>query len=347
MRRRSSKNAHLADNLYPHHRGGYRYKDPRTKRWEYWNVPLAEAQKRARERNQLLPSKRSGSVSRVIADYLDYLEKESGNKASTLDIKRDILGFYSRTFHGFHLRSMTRGVFAKHWETIGVHGWQKHRTIWIDLYRWAIAHGIVETNEAEATLKPKRLDRKRTRHTEEGYAAVYTAAPEWMQIAMDLAVASLQDRSTICAAKRMDVAGGRWVMTRSKTGARLAIKIAPGSRLEAAIRRALAYPVTGHYLLRKAPDRRRGGKVEATQVLPGYLTSEFRKVRDASGAYDDLEPEQRPAFHDLRAYGSWLYEKAGYPTEYVQALMAHESKKTTQFYQEGHEVKYIDVEAGL
>lgn len=349
---RNPENSGLEPNLYPHAKGGFKYRDPRTKRWEYWRVDRAEAQRRAKERNQLLPSKRADSVSRVIADYLDYLRAQTKNKPSTLAIKEDILGFYSRTFHSFSIRSITRAVLLEHWQTIGPHGWQKHRTIWIHLLRYAVSRGLCEENEAEKTLPPANLDRKRQRHTEGGYKLIYEAADEWLRIAMDLAVSSLQDRSTLCAAKRADITwsqdgSGRWLLTRSKTGANLAIKLRPGSRLEAAVRRALAHPVTGTYLIRKAPDRRRKGKLEYTQVNPDYLSKAFAAARDESGAYADLEPEQRPAFHDLRAYGSWLYEKAGYPVQYVQALMAHGSAKMTAHYQAGHEIKYVDVEADL
>jgi integrase len=344
MRQRKAGNRELERNLYRHPRRGFRYKDPRTKRWEYWNVELPEAQKRARERNQLLPAKRADSVSRVIADYLDYINSESGNKQSTLDIKRDILLFYSRAWHGYSLRSVTRAALLKHWRSIGPWGWAKHRNIWSDLYRWAISNGMVDTNEAELALAPrsKALQRKRQRHTDEGYKAIYEQAEEWLQIAMDLAVSSLQDRSTICAAKRADIADGKWLLTRRKTGANLAIKITAGSRLEAATRRAMAYQVAGITLLRRAPERGR-----RTAVTPDYLTKAFAEVRERSKAYQDLPPEQQPAFHDLRAYGSWLYEKAGYPTEYVQALMAHGSAKTTLFYQDGHEIRYSEVDAGL
>jgi len=355
MRQRKAGNRALERNLYRHPRRGFRYRDPRTKAWEYWNVELAEAQRRARERNLLLPAKRQDSVSRVIADYLDYLDSESGNKRSTLDIKKDILGFYSRAWHGYSLRSVTRAALLKHWRTIGPHGWQKHRNIWMDLYRWAISSGIVEVNEAELALGPKAksLTRKRQRHTEEGYAAIYERAEEWLQIAMDLAVSSLQDRSTLCRARRSDISWsstdgiGRWLITRSKTGANLALKVKPRTRLDAAVRRALGHPVAGTYLLRKAPDRKRRGKLEYTQVTPDYLSKAFAEAREKSGAYAHLPAEQQPTFHDLRAYGSWLYEKAGYPTEYVQALMAHGSAKMTQHYQDGHEVRYSEVDAGL
>jgi integrase len=344
MRQRKKQNAGLEPNLYRHPRKGFRYRDPITKAWEYWNIPLAEAQKRARERNKRLPSKRQDAVSRVISDYLEYLESESGNAASTLAIKRDILGFYSRAWHSYSLKSVTRAALLKHWRSIGPWGWAKHRNIWTDLYRWAISNGMVEVNEAELALAPKSkaLARKRQRHTEAGYASIYAAADEWLQIAMDLAVASLQDRSTICRANRVDVSGGRWLLTRIKTGANLAIKIPPGSRLEAAVRRAMAYPVAGPTLLRRAPERGR-----RTAVTPDYLTKAFAEAREASGAYKDLAPEQQPSFHDLRAYGSWMYERAGFPVEYVQALMAHGSARMTQHYQDGHEVRYSEVDAGL
>lgn len=359
-RRRSPASAGLERNLYPHPRGGFRYRDVRAGKWEYWNVEREEAQRRARERNALLPSKRRDAIDRVIADYLEYLKAESGNAPSTLEVKEDILNWYARAFRGFSIRSMTRAVLLKHWRKIGAHGWQKHRNIWIDLYRWAISSGLVEVNEAELALAPttKALKRRRERHTPEGYDAIYEAADDWLKIAMDLAVVSLQDRSTLCRAKRTDVTFtrdsnggvlGRWTLTRSKTGANLAIRIRPKTQLEKAVRRALAFPVAGSFLIRRNPERKSRQLEEFTQVTPDRLSKAFAAARDASGAYAELAPELRPAFRDLRAYGAWLYGQAGYPVQYVQALMAHGSEVTTRAYQEGHDqvVNYVDVEAEL
>ena len=75
---------------------------------------------------------------------------------------------------------------------------------------------------------------------------------------------------------------------------------------------------------------------------------QFKKHRDASGAYDHLEKEERPSFHDIRALGILMYHKAGYPMDYIMALAGHAKQSTTEHYIEGHEKpKPVSVAAGL
>ena len=75
---------------------------------------------------------------------------------------------------------------------------------------------------------------------------------------------------------------------------------------------------------------------------------QFKKHRDASGAYDHLEKEERPSFHDIRALGILMYHKAGYPMDYIMALAGHAKQSTTEHYIEGHEkIKPVSVSAGL
>lgn len=335
----------LPPNLYrPSDRAGFRY---RGEEWETWKFPESEAIAEAIRRNALRGNN-PNSVYRVIERYKARLDRR-GHAETTLDEKLRILNWYQDALGQFDWRGMTRLALRTRWEKLKPHAWAKHRTLWVDLFRFAIAEGICNLNEAEMALPPTsaELERIRHRHTVDGYNTIYAAASEWLQIAMELATASLQDRSTLVRAKRVDVAGGRWVLTRSKTDAHLAIRIPPGSRLAAAVQRALAHPVVGNYLVRRPPQRRSQALDEFTQVRGNLLSKAFAGAREKAGAYADLAIEQRPAFRDLRAFGSWLYLEAGYPIEYVQALMAHESKKTTAMYQAEHGIQYIEVEAGL
>ncbi|MET4694782.1 hypothetical protein [Endozoicomonas lisbonensis] len=52
--------------------------------------------------------------------------------------------------------------------------------------------------------------------------------------------------------------------------------------------------------------------------------------------------------HEIRALGSWIYEyRAEFNHNYVQLLPGHSTGKMATEYQEGHEIKYQEVEAGL
>ena len=294
------------------------------------------------------------SVARLMPEYLNYLEQGT-NAASTLEIKRITIANYVSLLGKFQVRDIKRQHLAKHWEQIGPHAWDKHRTLWIGFLKWCISKGYAEVNEAEATLRPQNLERRRQRHNPEGIAAIREAADDWLEIVIDLAIYSLQDRSTLLSAKRDDViedgSGYRWRCVRSKTESALEIHAPKGSKLYGALKRALAYEVTGSYLVRRPPLRRvpTNERNEWSQVLPDQLTKEFARARTRSGAYAEMEANVQPPFHGLRAYGSWLYEQAGIPTESVQALMAHKTVAMTQHYQDGHDatIRYVPVQAGL
>lgn len=342
-RNRGADSAHLPPNLYRRaDRRGFRYKG---ESWEYWPLAEADAIRAAIARNATRTNN-PNSIYRVIERFKVWLGS-NGHAASTMREKLRILNWYARTFGQFPFADMTRKVLLAHWQTIGPHAWAKHRSLWIDLYRFAISEGVCESNEAEKALPPQLGDRVTGRHTQAGYDAIYAAAPEWLQIAMELAVSSLQDRSTLVVTKKTDIVGNVWKATRGKTGAHLAIEIPMGSRLAAAVERALSQPVFGSYLIRRTPQRRSHALREFTQVRDELLSKEFAKAREKAKAYANVPIEQRPAFHSLRSFGADLYRQAGHSTEYVKALMAHKSIKMTEYYQSGYQVQYVKVEAGL
>ncbi|MGB1012434.1 MAG: tyrosine-type recombinase/integrase, partial [Thiolinea sp.] len=77
-------------------------------------------------------------------------------------------------------------------------------------------------------------------------------------------------------------------------------------------------------------------KVHWTQVAPDMVTREFAEIRDRLGICSELEPVQRPSFHEIRALGADLYRQAGYPEEWIQSLLGHEDREMTAKYLAGH-----------
>lgn len=359
-RRRKPENEGLPKYLYRHaKKPGYRLWNPLAGEFTY--LPDAKYTKRQAvgEAESMLAQVKSGradTLAVVIPKYLKYLKK-GNNKPGTLAVKRSILMWYARHLGKFRVSAITRTVLQEHWETIGNHGWQKHRSIWRSFLQWCDVHNYVSGNEAEHTLPPPKLERATERHTGAGIAKIRAKSDPWLQVAIDVAVFSLQDRSTLCKAKRSDVTktdkGLRWDVVRPKTDAALTIHAPRGSKLHNALDAALNLPVTGSYLIRRSPKRRvkitpDSELTEWSQILPDFLGKAFAAARKASDAYPDFTAEQMPGFHQLRAWGSHLYRQAGYPIEYVQALMAHESKEMTADYQDGHGViERETVEAGL
>jgi len=80
----------------------------------------------------------------------------------------------------------------------------------------------------------------------------------------------------------------------------------------------------------------RNAKLHPFAVTEDHITKQFKKYRDLSGAYDHLEPNQRPSLHDLRALGIYNITQK-YGKKYAQALAGHATVKMTDHYLEGHE----------
>ena len=343
-RQRKAGNAQLPPNLYRRDRGnGFRYRDPVTARWSYIPGPERAAIAEAKRRNVGQTADRTDTVGWLLEQYRATRLEGS---ASTLAEADRIIARYARAWAARPIRVITRQVLTRLWETEldGPHAHQKHRAFWAGFMAWCVARGDLDVNEAGMTLPPRLPERARQRHTDEGYAAIYEAAPDWLQIAMELAVSSLQRRGDLVRLTRDDVRDGVMFVRQSKTGARLGIRIPPQSRLGAAVRRAMLAPVFGSTLIRRKPERR---KARTNEVTATYLSHAFAEVRDDAGVYAELAPEQRPSLHDLRAYGVWTYERAGFSREYVQALAGHSTVRMTAHYAEGHEEVWSDVEAGL
>lgn len=270
---------------------------------------------------------------------------------------------YTRLLGAYSFLGITRTVLQRVWSDLTAHSWHRHRNFWIHVFRYAISQSPeIRENEAEATLTApaKGRQRKRSRHTIEGYRTIRGSAPRDLQVAMDLALYSLQRRDDLVKLKRdaVDRSKEPWMLHVSpakvaKQGLHLRIAAPKGSRLRESLEAALALPaelgVMTPYLLAHRPARRRhgGGKASVYQWSPDSLTRAFTAARDESGAYAELSPELRPTLHQLRALGAWLYQEAGYAKEHVQAIMGHSTVAMTQAYQDGHGIEWKDIEAGL
>jgi len=136
--------------------------------------------------------------------------------------------------------------------------------------------------------------------------------------------------------------------TKKNEWSHLRIKMNPA--LEALKSRAKRSGIVAPYFVHREPARRirAEGRDHWTQLTLNDFSARFKELRDSTDLFDKLEPGQKPTFHEIRALGSWLYEKQGFCTgDYVQKLMAHADEKMTEYYQSGHEVKWMEVEAEL
>ena len=90
----------------------------------------------------------------------------------------------------------------------------------------------------------------------------------------------------------------------------------------------------------KGPDGAQANRDHIARILPSRLTRMYAEAAEAAGVVGT-------SFHEVRGLSSALHSLAGYGTEEIQALMAHESKSTTLGYQDGHSLPYSRMEIQL
>ena len=77
------------------------------------------------------------------------------------------------------------------------------------------------------------------------------------------------------------------------------------------------------------------------QVSSKQISREFSKLRDSLGIAANLEKDERPTFHEIRALSIHLFDKAGVDP---QSRAAHSDAKSTKIYKENH-VEWVRVPA--
>jgi len=345
-RPRKRGNKDLPANLYPD-RGNYKYIHPITKRIHGMGSDRAQAVKAANILNQRLMAGRD-LVSQVIGGCTliqvlgrfrtEYLSERnhSENYRAQIElrlkrIERELgdIPWYALDLKRLSdwLKPLTRNTYIK------------YRGIWMEIFKFACSVGLSERNLAELTLVKTPSERKRKRWTLDQYKAVYAIAEPWLQVAMDFAVTSLQRREDLVnVRKKEDFVDGRMLVMQRKTGTRIAIKVGGGLG-EVVARAKVLYPCCP-FVIGRRPDKSRIGikkpKAHPFQVNADYLTKAVAKVIDKSNAFDGWADEEKPSLHELRSFGAYLYQEAGYPKKYIQALLGHADAKMTEHYLDGH-----------
>lgn len=374
-RQRTSKNRHLPPNLYPNGRY-FQYRNPVTGKKTSINKPLNEAIKLARAANaRLAPlmvddgallALLTGEDVPTFAKLCDRFEREylPDRKLATSTLKEVQIKLerYRKDLGKKLVGQLDVLAVAEYLDQFQNNAYTKHRGLMIQIFDFAVAKGLAERNSAELTLKKKEAEKKRQRHTLDGVNKILAAptTPDWLHRAVRLALLSLQRREDLVLLERTDVDMTANVIRVSpgKTenyDTPIHLEIEMGPDLRAVVQECLADPIAGPTLLRYRPKARRREQIEAktawSAITEDYLTKEFRKARDAAGAYDHIaDPLARPTMHELRALGAWLYEQQGFPRDYVMALMGHATEEMTAYYQAGHETKgpvFTRVQAGL
>ncbi|TXH11216.1 MAG: hypothetical protein E6R03_14615, partial [Hyphomicrobiaceae bacterium] len=241
----------------------------------------------------------------------------------------------------------------------GFEAYRVNRLLLGELFVYAIGRGWREQylgNPAKALLPPK-LARQRGVHrprrlTLDQFTKIRSVVPEWLQLAMDLALLVGIRRGDVCALKLSNFAGGYFRYIPAKTSdlpSPAAISIKLNDVLIELRDRAQAMAPSSDYFIRKHNSFQRTGasvvRVDKTQVLPEQLTRHFRAaVKSLDGVFDGYGDDELPTFHEIRSLCSRLKRDAGWDRARVQLLLGHADESMTELYQSGAGITWQEME---
>jgi len=357
-RRRSKKNRDLPDNLYTG-TGGYFYRHPVTGKNHGAGSDRAEAIKAANALNRILV-KPNSLVNRILGAHSlpavldrfrkEYLADQDHSKSYNDQINEKLRRIERELGAETAWESIDLKTLSDWLATLTRDLYIKYRMLWVQIFDFACSVGLSPANIAELTIVKKSPKKARKRWSLETYQAVYAHAEPWLQVAMDFAITSLQRRIDLTSVhKKRDIVDGRILVMQVKTKKRIAIRI--GGSLEQVIARAKQLHPFCPFVIGHKPERARRSpknpKEHPYQVATTYLTKAVAAARDKSDVFKGWAPEELPTLHELRSLGAHLYQEAGYPLEYIQALLGHADAKMTELYLSGYGEKWQEVRADL
>ena len=347
MSRRTSKNKHLiGTNLYyANKERTYLYYENRVTGKKFYLKGMSEAQAiiYALQANALMPEIQKqmaadhlpNLLDKFVTDYLPLKEYAPRTYQGVITKVNKL----KQEFIGKNLQDLTVLSLRDYLEPFSPHSRKHNRLLWIEIYKYAMSEGLVDSNLAERTLTKKIPKRQRDRLTLTQFNTIYSNSPEWFQIAMLACLLTLQRRDDLVNIKFTDFNKGVLSLIQNKTGTGL--NITANSDLDALFRRSLRTPTPSPYLVHKNPLRAKKTtkKQHWTQVTPEMLTREFKKQRD-------LVIKSTATFYEIKSLGGRLLIEQGQNIEFVNALMGHGDMATTQIYLDNG-ITWKQAEAGL
>ncbi|MGL9723946.1 phage integrase Arm DNA-binding domain-containing protein [Sodalis sp. (in: enterobacteria)] len=353
-RRRSHKNRDLPPNLQPRNGGYFCYRDPRTGKEYGLGRNRREAITQAIAANMAIygSSKQSPLVDRI-----------SGTQAITVS---EWSTRYLTILEGRKLKPKTMSEYNKYLKAVNIHfgdfaiqkietkdiadflnQWVKAgkvtmanciRALLRDLFREAIAEGLLKSNPAEAT-RNQRIDIQRERITLDAWTLIRKAAdtlPGWVGPCLDLALVTGQRLGDIQALRWEDIKDGRLYIKQAKTGMMLAFSEA--TRIDC-LNLCLSDVLNQFRTLNNG-----GAHIVADarheQFSAKTLSTGFRKAREASGLTWERDP---PPFHEIRSLAARLYtDEKG--RDYAQKLLGHKSSEMTDKYRDVRGSEWAEIE---
>lgn len=225
----------------------------------------------------------------------------------------------------------------------------KWRQILVLVWGFAVVEGLANANEAEkvprrSTSRKIVSNRKRRQPLDgAGYKNIYAQGDALLQLAMDISLVTTMSRNEVCGLRHDDYRDGYVYVIRDKTAAdseRAFIRIRITPQLEEFQERARKLDnIACPFLLHRRPNRMQRrwtkNKPHWAYVNPDYLTRLFNEACAKVERFREMEPGQRPTYHEVRGLAARLAKAKGRDISKIRDLMAHADEKTTQIYLQG------------
>ncbi|MGL9721030.1 phage integrase Arm DNA-binding domain-containing protein [Symbiopectobacterium sp.] len=353
-RRRSHKNRDLPPNLQPRNGGYFCYRDPRTGKEYGLGRHRQEAITQAIAANMAIygSSKQSPLVDRINGTQVTTVSEWTERYLTVLEgrkLKPKTMGEYNKYLKAvnahlgeFVLQKVeTKDIasFLNQWVKAGkVTMANRIRTLLLDLFREAIAEGLLKSNPAEVT-RNHRVEIQRERITLDNWKDIRKAAdtlPAWVGPCLDLALLTGQRLGDIQALRWEDFKDGRLYIKQAKTGMMLAfsetIRIdCLNLCLSDVLNQFRALNNGGAHLVADAKHE---------QFSQDTISRAFLKARRLSGL---TWQGKAPSFHEIRSLAARLYtDEKG--RDYAQKLLGHKSSEMTDKYRDVRGAEWAEIE---
>lgn len=350
-RRRNHKTRDLPPNLYVRNDGYYSYRDPRTGKEYGLGRDKRYAVTQAIDANMsIVPAPMAKLVDRLndtetvtMSEWCDrYIEILSRRGVSQSSLKQYVgrVDAIRKAFSSDAVTSITTKNVAEFLESYILSGKITRsklvRSTFSDLFREAIAEGLVTINPVEAT-RNARVVVKRSRLSADEFDAILLRAGDdqpWVTLSIKLALVTGQRVSDIVKMRWDDIQDDRLRVEQQKTGMKLAIPLSASvheitlSSVIEECRKVYSHSAT---LLTT-----RRGEPLATRTV----SQAFAKNRDATGLTWEGSP---PSFHEIRSLAARLYQRDR-GEKYAQNMLGHKSAEMTERYTDTRGSQWLEVE---
>lgn len=365
--KRTARRRDWPANLYEPRPGYYTWRHPKTHETHILGrIPLAHAKNEAMRANRVVAEQSlpdlvamiTGTAGHTVATLLSEMpiaEKRSTQKtfAGTDKIIKDGALVDGKRLNGLG-SVLCAELSVKHFADlldVMVKAGRGHqaaavRTRMVALCTLGMHKGWISSNVADVTAKPK-TPVARGRLSLEQFLKIREASTPWPWLAraMNLALITGQDRSTVAAARRKHVVDGHLICHRSKTADKapplaipLAIRLdAIGLSLDDLVHERTG--VLSQFIIHHI--ERQGRAKSGDAVGKALMTRAFSEARKLAGIADETDGKGAPTFHELRSLSKRLHDAQGDVD--TKVLLGHMTDAMSELYKRTRDAAPIRV----